>query len=106
MFFSIHANSKGGVYMAKRKDFHPVLVPALDALIGDPGLITPTKDGKLKANDLYIPAQYIDRICEFRDRDEQSSRGEAATTLLGSFSRILEAIHYNDSDDAFSNHDA
>jgi len=102
MFFSIHANSKGGVYMAKRKDFHPVLVPALDALIGDPGLITPTKDGKLKANDLYIPAQYIDRIHEFRDEDKQSSRGEAATTLLGSFSHMLEVIHYNDSDDAFT----
>ncbi len=85
--------------MAKRKDFHPALVPALDALIGDPDLVKPTRDGKLKAEDLYIPNQYIDRIREFRD--EQSSRGESATKLLGSFAYILEAVHYKNSDDTF-----
>ena len=85
--------------MAKRREFHPALIPALDALIGDPGLISPARDSKLKAEDLYIPAQYIDRIREFRD--EQSSRGESATKLLGAFARILEAIHYKNKDETF-----
>lgn len=85
--------------MAKRKEFHSALVPALDALIGDPALISPPRGGKKKADDLYIPAQYIDRIREFRD--EQSSRGESATKLLGAFARILEAIHYNNRDEVF-----
>ena len=85
--------------MAKRREFHPALIPALDALIGDPGLISPARDSKLKAEDLYIPAQYIDRIREFRD--EQSSRGESATKLLNAFARILEAIHYKNKDETF-----
>lgn len=86
--------------MAQRKDFHPILIPALDALIGDPELIVPTKHSKLKANDLFIPAQYIDRIYEFRD--EPSSRGESAHKLLGYFPHILEAIHYSNSDNVFT----
>ena len=85
--------------MAKRREFHPALIPALDALSGDPGLISPARDSKLKAEDLYIPAQYIDRIREFRD--EQSSRGESATKLLNAFARILEAIHYKNKDETF-----
>ena len=80
--------------MAKRRDFHPILVPALDALIGNPDILAPDPETKLKAETLYIPMQYVDRLREFRH--EQSSRGEAATKLLGLFSRILETTHYDD----------
>lgn len=99
MFLSSIARQKikGGDYMAKRRDFHPALVPALDALIGDPDILAPEPSTKLKAETLYIPMQYIDRIREFRH--EQSSRGEAANKLLGLFSRILETTHYTDSAD-------
>ena len=83
--------------MAERRNFHPALVPALDALIGNPDLLDPQPDTKLKANTLFIPMQYIDRIREFRH--ELSSRGEAAIKLLGLFSRILETTHYADSAD-------
>ena len=93
---ALHAKQKGGVNMAKRRDTHKALVPALDALIGDPDILMPGPDTKLKAEILYIPLQYIDRIREFRH--EQSSRGEAATTLLGHFMRILEYVHYADGD--------
>ena len=77
-------------------NWHSALVPALDALIGDPSIIEPEKSTKLKAEIMYIPEQYIDRVCDFRD--ELSSRGEAAKSLLRSFSRILEEIHKNPSD--------
>lgn len=80
--------------MAKPKEFHPKLVPALDALIGDPDLLSPDEDTKKKAETLYIPMQYIDRLREFRH--EMSSRGEAATKILAKFSKILEATHYAD----------
>ena len=80
--------------MAKRREFHPALVPALDTLIGNPDILAPEPDTKLKAETLYVPMQYIDRVREFRH--EQSSRGEAATKLLGIFSRILETTHYAD----------
>lgn len=82
--------------MAKQKEFHSALVPSLDALIGDPKLLEPDEDTKLKANELIIPTQFIHRIRDFRD--EQSSRGEAATKLLGSFSKILESIHYSEAE--------
>jgi PhoH-like ATPase len=81
--------------MPKKKTiFHAALVPALDALIGDPKLLEPDEDTKLKAKELIIPTQFVHRIRDFRD--EQSSRGEASTKLLGSFSRIFESIHYSE----------
>ena len=78
---------------AKAQDpkWHNNIIPALDALIGDPGILTPEKDTKLKAEIMYIPDQYIDRICDWRD--ELSTRGEAAKNLLHIFSDILEEIH-------------
>ena len=85
--------------MAPRKEYHSALVPALDALIGDPSLIVPLADSKRKADDFFIPIQYIDRVRDFRD--EQSSRGEAATKLLDAFKRIWEAIHYTEDSDVF-----
>ncbi len=86
--------------MAERKDFHPILIPALDALIGNPELITPTTHSKLKANDLLIPTQYIDRIHEFHK--EKSSRGESANKLLEDSHYILEAIHYSNDSDTYT----
>ena len=35
--------------MAKPKEFHPKLVPALDALIGDPDLLSPDEGTKKKS---------------------------------------------------------
>ena len=88
---------KGGTFlMTEKKLFHSTLVPALDALIGDPDILLPSKDTKLKADFLVIPAQYISRIRAFRD--EISNRGEAAAKILGIFSRILEDIHYSGKD--------
>lgn len=83
--------------MAKRTANHKALVPALDALIGDPDILMPEAGTKKKAEILYIPLQYIDRIRDFRH--EQSSRGEAATKLLGYFSQILETAHYAEEGD-------
>ena len=83
--------------MAKRREFHPALVPALDTLIGDPDILDPEPGTKKKAEVLYIPMQYIDRVREFRH--EQSSRGEAAQKILSRFSRILETTHYADGAD-------
>lgn len=82
--------------MARRKPFHTALVPALDALIGDPTLLEPEAGTKMKTKDFIIPTQYIHRIRDFRD--EPSSRGEAAKILLKSFSRILETVHYSNQD--------
>ncbi len=78
---------------AKAKDpkWHKQLVPALDALIGDPEILEPKENSKLKAAIMYIPDQYIDRVCDWRD--ELSTRGEAAKNLLRIFSDILEKIH-------------
>ena len=61
--------------MAKRRDFHPILVPALDALIGNPDILAPDAETKLKAETLYIPMQYIDRLREFR---QAADGGQAA----------------------------
>ena len=86
-------NSKKGEAIRSEDIFHPVLVPALDALIGDPKLLEPNKETPKKAEMLLIPMQYINRLCDFRD--ELSNRGEAAKALLKAFSRILEDVHYN-----------
>lgn len=72
-------------------DFHKNIIPGLDALIGDPDILTPTALTKLKANTLIIPTHYVDRCREFRD--ELSNRGEAATQLIRSFAKISESIH-------------
>ena len=82
--------------MSAKKSYHPIIVPALDALIGDPDLVQPQADNKKKADEFYIPNQYIDRLHSFRD--EQSSRGEAAIKLLNTFAHALETTHYSDED--------
>ena len=70
---------------------HRYIVPGLDTLIGDPDILEPTAETKLKAELLIIPAHYIERCRQFRD--ELSNRGEAAQKLIRSFARILETIH-------------
>ena len=74
------------------KGFHYAIVPALDALIGEPKLINPDKDTKKKAGEMLIPNQYVDRLAEFLD-EGITSRGEAAYTLLGHITNMLEEIH-------------
>ena len=71
--------------------WHPHIVPALDALIGAPDMLRPEKQTKRKADTLYIPEIYIDKVEAFRD--ELSSRGEASKNILGYFTDILGAIH-------------
>ena len=72
--------------------FHYAIVPALDALISEPKLINPDKDTKKKAGEMLIPNQYVDRLAEFLD-ESITSRGEAAYTLLGYITEMLEEIH-------------
>ena len=77
----------------KSTTYHEVLVPALDALIGNPELLTPSAETKKKADILAIPAHFIMRATELRS--EQSSRGEACGELLKRFNLILRNIHYD-----------
>ena len=72
--------------------YHYAIVPALDALIGEPKLIYPDKDTKKKAGEMLIPYQYIERLDEFLD-EGITSRGEAAYNLLGHITDMLEEIH-------------
>lgn len=75
------------------KDSNPrydILVPALDALVGDPSILEPALETPQKAERLIIPAVYIPRIKDFRE--EMKNRGEAAKILLHSFAHILEII--------------
>ena len=74
------------------KGFHYAIVPALDALIGEPKLINPDESTKKKAGEMLIPNQYIGRLAEFRG-ERNTSRGEAANILLGYIAHMLEEIH-------------
>lgn len=76
---------------------HRYIIPGLDTLIGDPDILTPTKETKKKAELMIIPAHYIDRCRQFRD--ELSNRGEAAQMLISSFAKILEAIHQSNGEE-------
>ena len=95
----MRAKKEGGATMAALKqeyepqEWHQHLVPALDALIGNPDILTPDEGTEKKANVLYLPRYYVDRVNMFRE--EQSNRGESAKILLGSFSHILGKIHYS-----------
>ena len=74
------------------KSYHQVLVPALDALIGNPEILNPDTQTKKKADILAIPAHFIMRATELRG--EQTSRGEACGELLKQFNMILGDVHY------------
>ncbi len=63
----------------------------MDALIGDPEILNPRPDGKLKAKTLAIPEDFIRRTAEIRA--ELSTRGEACIEILKSFNHILSDIH-------------
>ncbi len=78
---------------SSRIHYHNVLIPAMDALIGNPELLNPDAETKKKADILAIPAHFIMRATELRG--EQSSRGEACGELLKQFHVILGDIHYN-----------
>lgn len=74
------------------KSYHQVLVPALDALIGNPEILNPDTQTKKKADILAIPAHFIMRATELRG--EQTSRGEACGELLKQFNMILGDVHH------------
>lgn len=86
------AAEKAALEAKLEEGFHYALVPALDALISEPKLIDPDKDSKIKAGEMLIPYQYVDRLEEFLD-DGLTSRGEAAYVLLTRITDMLEKIH-------------
>lgn len=62
-------------------DYHPLIVPGLDVLIGDPDILAPeNREVKRKADYLFIPTGYIDRLNDFYN--ELSSRGEASRQIV------------------------
>ena len=76
---------------------HKYIIPGLDALIGDPDILSPLAITKKKAELMIIPAHYIERCRQFRD--ELSNRGEAAQKIIYSFAKILEKIHEDDGEE-------
>ncbi len=75
-----------------KNTFHSTLMPALDALIGSPEILSPEKETKKKSDILVIPGDFIRRASEIRG--EVSSRGDACAEILKSFNTILRDIHY------------
>lgn len=76
------------------KHKHSVLVPSMDALIGDPKLVRPNVNTKKKADKLLIPSGYVDKLSAFSE-EYLSGRGESARDLLHSFAEILRFKHEN-----------
>ena len=74
----------------------PCVIPALDALIGDPDILFPKKDTPKKADHLYIPVNYLDRLGKFNSEYGQSTRRESAHILLGVIGKMLERINDGD----------
>lgn len=72
-------------------NFHPYIVPAMDVLISDPDILSPSKSDKKKADYLCIPIQYVDRLDDFYH--EINSRGDSARQLLGRLGVMLEHIN-------------
>ena len=79
--------------MSDNERLHKYIVPGLDCLIGDPDVLEPSAETKLKAELMIIPTHYIERCRQFRD--ELSNRGEAASKLIDSFAHMLETISKN-----------
>ena len=81
------------------KGFSRILVPALDILIGDPMILEPQEDTKLKAHFMYIPTQYIHILGELRNKNSSSYVSESAARVLHTFSRyMLDMHHKNDAE--------
>lgn len=74
-------------------EYHNHIVPGLDVLIGDPSILTPTKDSKKRADFFHIPEGYVYRAIDFYH--EQSGRGDACRELTRRFEEILGAIRDN-----------
>ncbi|MBR3164477.1 PhoH family protein [Candidatus Saccharibacteria bacterium] len=90
-------NAENGFFPGERRGekrrprYHEIIVPALDVLIGDPNILSPSASTKRKADLLLIPEFYIGKIS--RLQDEQSSRGEATKVLTGRLVEILKTLH-------------
>lgn len=82
------------------KYYHNYIVTAMDMLIGDPDVLTPTENAKKKADYLCIPYQFIDRLGNWRK--EHSTRGEAATRLIHSIGEMLVYLNNHSDTDAFT----
>ena len=81
------------------KGFSRILIPALDILIGDPMILEPQEDTKLKAYYMYIPTQYIHILGELRNKNSSSYVSESAARVLHTFSHyMLDMHHKNDAE--------
>lgn len=82
------------------KYYHNYIVTAMDMLIGDPEVLTPSKDAKRKADCLCIPYQFVDRLGDWRK--EQNSRGEATKRLIKSIGEMLIYLNNHPGTEAFT----
>ena len=80
---------KQGRKKKKPKGYHSILIPALDALIGDPKILEPEEDAAKKADFLYIPTQFFKILGELRTK-KPAYKGEAASKILDIFANYLE----------------
>lgn len=83
------------------KGYHPILVPALDTLIGDPRILEPEEGTDKKADYLYIPSQFIRILGGLRTK-RPAYRGEAAAKILEIFSNYLTEIQNNKNADFYT----
>lgn len=81
---------------AKKITYHPCIVPAMDILISDPDILNPSIDDKKKADYLYIPTQYVDRLDDFYH--EKTSRGDSAKQLISRIGAMLEYLNQTGKD--------
>ncbi len=75
----------------RSKDYHSILVPALDTLIGDPRILEPEKDTDKKADYLYIPIQFFEILGQLRTK-QPAYRGDAARKVLDIFASNIEKM--------------
>lgn len=75
-------------------DTNPCFVPAMDVLISDPEIVSPHSDRPKKADHLYIPIQYLDKLDKFCSDSYQSDRSIAARSLARYFREMIASIHY------------
>lgn len=63
------------------------IIPGLDALTGEPEILTPEKDTPRKFECIGIPDNYIQHVDKFYQ--EQSGRGDACRKLMQIFNEVL-----------------
>lgn len=78
----------------KPENYHSILIPALDTLIGDPRILEPEKDTEKKADYLYIPTQFFHILGQLSQK-QPAYRGDAARKVLDIFSSNIEKMNGN-----------